>query len=137
MIRIKYDINLMKFISLFETLTRAKVKDCIEGDPLIFVVKKGEIGKAIGKKGANIRKVENLIKRKIKIIEFDEDIIVFVSNIIAPVKAEEITKKDNIIVIKDSDPKTKGKIIGRDSQNRKFCRKIVSRYFDIDDIIVR
>ncbi len=137
MIKIKYDINLMKFISLFETLTRAKVKDCIEGNPLIFVVKNGEIGKAIGKKASNIRKVENILKRKIKIIEFNEDLIMFVNNVIAPVKAEEITKEDNTIVIKDSDPKTKGKIIGRDSQNRKLCREIVSRYFEIDDIIVR
>lgn len=137
MIKIKYDINLMKFISLFETLTRAKVKDCIEGNPLIFVVKQGEIGKAIGKKGSNIRKVENILKKKIRIIEFNDDVIVFVNNVIAPIRAEEITKEDNTIIIKDSDPKTKGKLIGRDSQNRKLSREIVSRYFEIDDIVVK
>ncbi len=137
MTKIKYDINLIKFISLFETLTRARVKDCIDSNILMFVVKQGEIGKAIGKKASNIKKIENILKRKIKIVEFNDDVVVFVKNLIAPLKAEKITKEDNVITISDVNNQTKAKLIGRESKNLKEYKKIVSRYFDIKDIVIK
>lgn len=137
MTKIKYDTNLIKLISLFETLTRSKVKDCIESNILMFVVKRGEIGKAIGKKGSNIKRIENVLKRKIKIVEFNDDIEIFVKNLIAPIKVENITKEDDTIIISDANNQTKGRLKGRDSQNLKEYKKIVSRYFDIKDIIVK
>ncbi len=137
MTKIKYDINLIKFISLFETLTRAKVKDCIYSEQLIFVVKPGEIAKAIGKKAVNIKKIENILKRKIKIVEFNDDVVIFVKNLIAPLKAEKITKEDNVITISDVNNQTKAKLIGRESKNLKEYKKIVSRYFDIENIVIK
>ena len=66
MSKIKYDINLMKFMQLFENLTRARLKDCISGEEqLIFIVEENEIGKAIGKGGSNVRRLEDLLKKKI------------------------------------------------------------------------
>ena len=57
--RIRFDINTMKFVSLFESLTGARVKDCIElENGLLFVVEAGEMGKAIGRNGVNIKRVE-------------------------------------------------------------------------------
>ncbi len=135
--KIKYDINLMNFISLFENLTRAKVKDCISGEPLIFVVGEGELSKAIGKKAGNLRKIENLLRKKVRIIEFSDDVEIFVKNVIAPLKAENITKEDGVVVITDPISQVRGKIIGRDSKNLNKYKEIVSRYFDIEDIVVR
>tara|TARA_B100002003_G_C14081375_1_gene520214 strand:+ start:303 stop:722 length:420 start_codon:yes stop_codon:yes gene_type:complete len=137
MTRIKYDINLMKFISFFENLTRAKVKDCIDsGSSLIFVVQKGEIGKAIGKNASNIKRIENMLKRKVRIIEFDEDVCKFVRNVLAPLKVEEVELVDTKVVIRDNNMKTKGMIIGRDASNLKKHKEIVTRYFPIEDIVV-
>ena len=123
--KIKYDINLMKFISLFETLTRSKVKDCIDGNPLIFVVQQGEIAKAIGKKGSNIRKIEGVLRKKIRIIEYNDDLEVFVKNVIAPIKVENITNEDGLVTITDPSTKTKGMIIGRNSSNLQNYKEIV------------
>ena len=134
--KIKFDINLMKFISLFETLTRAKVKDCIEGNTLIFVVKQGEIAKAIGKKASNIYKIEKVLKRKIKVVEFSDDVTIFVKNLIAPLKVEDISEEEGVIIITDPDKKKKGMIIGRDAINLRNNEKIVSRYFEVKEIKV-
>ena len=134
--KIKYDINLMKFISLFETLTRAKVKDCIEGNILTFVVKQGEIAKAIGKKAVNIKRIEGVLKRKIRVVEFNDDITLFVKNLIAPIKVEDINEEDGVIIISDPDKKKKGMIIGRDAINLRNHEKIVSRYFSVKEIKV-
>ncbi len=137
MTKIKYDINLMKFISFFETSTRAKVKDCIDsGSSLIFVVQKGEIGKAIGKNASNIKRIENMLKRKVRIIEFDEDVCKFVRNVLAPLKVEEVELVDTKVVIRDNNMKTKGMIIGRDASNLQKHKEIVTRYFPIEDIVV-
>jgi transcription termination/antitermination protein NusA len=127
----------MKFISFFENLTRSKVKDCIDsGSSLIFVVQKGEIGKAIGKNASNIKKIENLLKRKVRVIEFDEDVAKFVRNVLAPIKVDEVELVDSKVVIRDPNMKTKGMIIGRDASNLKKHKEIVSRYFPIEDIVV-
>ena len=53
--KIVYDIKTMQIISMFEQMTGAHIKDCIMGDPLIFVVHEAEIAKAIGKGGKNVR----------------------------------------------------------------------------------
>ena len=66
MARIKYNIDVMKYMSLFESLTGAKIKDCIVNDTIIFIVHENEMGKAIGKHGSNIKRVENALKKKIK-----------------------------------------------------------------------
>ena len=137
MIKIKYDIDLMKFISLFESISRVNVKDCISGEPLIFVVNQGDIARAIGKNASNIRRVENLLKKKIKVVEFNDDVCEFVRNLIAPLKVAEVSKDENKIMIKDPDTKTKGMIIGRDSTNLKKTKDIVLRYFQVEDILVK
>ncbi|MCK4520949.1 MAG: NusA-like transcription termination signal-binding factor [Nanoarchaeota archaeon] len=137
MIKIKYDMAVMKYISLFETVTRTKVKDCISDNNLLFVVEPGYLSRAIGKGGVNVRKLEGILKKKIRIIEFNPDVKLFVKNLLYPINVESIEEEDNVIIIKDSSTKTKGMIIGRDSQNLNFYKSIAGRYFDIKDIIVR
>ena len=54
---IKFTSREMRYIALFQSITGATVKDCIVDNDLnriIFVVKEGNIGMAIGKKGKNI-----------------------------------------------------------------------------------
>ena len=55
---IKFTSVEMRYIALFQSITGATVNDCIVDDDLnriIFVVKEGSIGMAIGKKGKNSR----------------------------------------------------------------------------------
>jgi N utilization substance protein A len=48
----------MRYMSLFERMTEAVLRDCVERDEtVVFVVESGEMGKAIGKGGANIDRV--------------------------------------------------------------------------------
>ena len=91
----------MKFMQLFESLTRARLKDCISSEYLIFIVDENEIGKAIGKGGSNVHRLEGLLNRKIKIVEFHPDVKVFISNFIMPLKAREIREEENIVKTTD------------------------------------
>ncbi|MBU0962960.1 MAG: NusA-like transcription termination signal-binding factor [Nanoarchaeota archaeon] len=133
--KIKYDINLMNYRTIFENVTRANVKDCFLKDNLFFViVKENEMGKAIGKAGVNIRILEKKFNKKIKIVEFNSDIMKFTQNLINPVKAVEIKLEEGLITIKVQGFKEKGQIIGRESRNLHELRDILSLYFGIKDV---
>jgi|TARA_B100001964_G_C14233516_1_gene601263 N utilization substance protein A len=135
--KIKYDINIMKYMSLFESLTGARVKDCIVNDGIFFIVHENEMGKAIGKKGSNLKRVENTLKKKIKLAEFSSDLVQFVQNLIYPIKAKEIKEEeDGTVTIYIDDRKTKGMLIGRDRHNINSIADTVKRHFDVNEIKV-
>lgn len=137
MIKIKYDMNIIKFISLFENITRSKVKDCFEQEErLVFVVQEGEIGKAIGKKAVNVKRIETMIKKKIRIIEFNQDMIEFIKRVIFPIKARNIERKDNTITITSPDSNSRGLLIGKNAKVLRNNESIVKRYFELDEIKV-
>ena len=136
MSKIKYNIDLMKYMQLFENLTRAKLKDCIASEQLIFIVEENEIGKAIGKKGSNVKRLEGLLNKKIKIVEFNPNIRQFIRNFVMPLQVKEITEENGIITIVGPDTKTKGLLIGRERKNLENLKDIVKRYFQIEDIKV-
>lgn len=126
----------MKYMQLFESLTRAKLKDCIAHEQLIFIVEENEIGKAIGKKGSNAKRLEGLLKKKIKIVEFNPDVRQFIRNFVMPLQVKDITEENGIITIIGPDTKTKGLLIGRERKNIENLKDIVKRYFQIEDIKV-
>lgn len=131
----KYDLELIQHVNLFEKITKAHVKDCFpHNNLLVFVVKQGEASQAVGKQGANVRKLSDMTKKRIKIVEFNEDPVKFIRSFIAPIKVEEIEQEDKIITIKASSTKDKGLLIGRDSRNLINLKKITQKYYDIEDI---
>jgi len=138
MIKIKYDLNLMKFMSFFESLTNTKLKDCFidNNSLLVFVVEENQIAKAIGKKGVNAKRIKEKLNRKIKIVEFNPHLEIFVANLINPLKAKEIKIDDKVITIVGPDTKTKGLLIGRNGQNLRNYEETVKRYFNINEIKV-
>ncbi len=137
MTKIKYDVNIMKYMSLFETLTQSKLKDCIVNeDKVIFIVEANQIGKAIGKKGINVKKIENILNKKIKIAEFNSNLLQFIKNFIYPLKVKDIKEENKVVTIIGFDTKTRGLLIGRDAKNLNNLKSIVKRYFEVEDIKV-
>lgn len=137
MSKIKYDINLMKYMQLFETLTRTKLKDCIADEQqLIFIVEENEIGRAIGKGGSNVRRLEGLLKKKIKIVEFSPDVKQFIRNFVMPLQVKDVNEEEGVVTIVGPDTRTKGLLIGRERKNLDNLKGVVSRYFKVEDIKV-
>jgi len=136
--KIIYDINLMKFMSLFENMTRAELKDCFidKNDNVVFVVRENQIAKAIGKHGANVKRLKQLLNRKIKIVEFNSNLIQFIKNLVYPLSIKEIRDDDGIVVLVGNDTKTRGLLIGREAQNLRSLESTVRRYFTVQEIKV-
>lgn len=128
----------MKYMALFEKIAHTSPKDCIVNQNIItFIVKSNQAGKAIGKKGINIKKLETKLNKKIKIVEFDEDVIKFTQNLIYPFNKVQIEEIDGNIILTGQDFKTKGLLIGRNSQNLLKIEDILRRYFKFNKITVK
>ncbi len=138
MTRIKYDASLMKTMSVFEAITKTKLKDSFVDNNglLIFIVDSTQISKAIGKKGQNVKKLERLLNRKIKIVEFNPLLTRFVRNLVYPLNVKDVVEEAGVVTIIGPDTRIKGLLIGKNSQNIKNYTQIVKRYFNIQDMKV-
>lgn len=135
--KIKFDMQIMQIMSTFSRITHAELKDCIVEDAqILFIVQEGMMGKAIGKKGANIRKLEHAFKKTIKLVEFKSNVISFISSMIYPLRLQEAKEEGDTVTLTAADTKTRGMIIGRAAANLRALETVVKRYFPIKEIKV-
>ncbi len=136
--KIRYDEKLMKIMNLFNSLTQAKLRDCIiTRGFIVFVVEPGEAGKAIGKHAKNVRLLEKKLKKKVKIVEFSTDVLQFIKNYIAPIKAKDIKQEAfGTVVITPKDLTGRGLLIGRGAENLRTMEEIAKRYYSVKEIKV-
>jgi transcription termination/antitermination protein NusA len=135
----KYDQQTMQLISMFEQMTGSKLRDCFRVDDLqVFVVERGQIGRAVGKSGANVKKLAIALKSKIKIIEYSPQITEFVANTVHPIKPKRVEYDDDlkIALITPPDLLSRGLLIGRQAIKLRETEKIVQRFFDIVELKV-
>ncbi|MCW1308947.1 MAG: NusA-like transcription termination signal-binding factor [Candidatus Nanoarchaeia archaeon] len=133
--KIKLNSEVMRYITLLETLTGATIKDClIEDNKLIFVVNEGEAGIAIGKDGKNVRKVSEITGKEVEVMEFSPDPKIFVRNIFKPLKVgnvqlhEQGGKKIMRIETVKNHPLTGSKL--------RRAKLMLQKYFEIDDVLI-
>ena len=140
---IKLTMDQMRLISLFQNVTKATARDCLDDekqDRIIFVVSEGKMGLAIGKGGSNIKSLQNILKRNVELIEYFSDPINFLKNILNPKFVNEVkldTKPDGssqatIIV----DHGKKGIVVGREGRNAERARLFAKKYFNISSVLI-
>ncbi len=140
---VKLSTEGIRYIALFESMTGARAKDCyedIDNNRLIFVVRSGDMGLAIGKSGDHINRVKKAIGKHIEIIEHSEDPIEFVKNAFHPVSIKNVNisvKDDKRIAYVDVHTKEKGLAIGRDGKNIEKVKILSLRHHNIDDVIIQ
>ncbi len=140
---IKITSKEMRYISLFESITGASVKDCIvneEQNRVIFVVSEGQIGMAIGRSGRNIHTLERMTGKKHEIIEYSEEPVQFIKNALKPAMVKEVriteTPNGKTIAVVAVNPKDKGVAIGKNGRNAERLRFLAKRYFQIEKVSI-
>lgn len=134
----------MKYIAFFESITGVTVIDCIldrEKNRLIFLVKKGYVGKAVGKNGINIKRLNKLTGKNIEVVEYSEKMDELIKNSLFPASVQSIKLSKNIngkkVVYVSVPSKEKGLAIGKEGRNISRAILILKRYFDIEHIILQ
>lgn len=140
---IRFTSREMRYIALFESITGATVKDCVIDDALnriIFIIKEGDIGVAIGKRGKNIHLLEKMTGKKHEIIEHSEIPAQFIKNALKPAQVREIriTQRTDgkTIAVVSVNPKDKGVAIGKNGRNAERIRFLAKRYFQIQNVSI-
>ncbi|MHA1148804.1 MAG: NusA-like transcription termination signal-binding factor [Promethearchaeota archaeon] len=148
---VKLDRESMELISLFNNITDAIIKDCIifpspesDTDIVIFLVKKEDVGKAIGKAGEHVKDLMNKLQKKIDVIPFSEELNEFIQYILNTTKASievqniEIREGKNMkkTVIISVNPQDRGKAIGKEGSMIKKIKELVLRHFNVDNVII-
>ncbi len=143
MSEVKLSMDGIRYIALFEKMTGAGAKDCYEDTEnkrLLFVVKNGDMGLAIGKGGEHINNVKKAIGKTIEIIEYSDDPVEFIKNAFHPIKVKNINVAINNgkrIAYVEVPTKEKGLAIGRDGKNIEKVKKLSLRHHNIDDVIIQ
>ncbi len=140
---IKITTDQMRLMSLFQNVTGATARDCVEDekqDRVIFVVNAGKMGLAIGKGGSHIKTLQNIIKRNIELVEYSDDPTVFLKNMLNSklVSEVKINKRADgtlqaIVIV---DPRKKGIVVGREGRNAEKARLLAKRYFEISSVLI-
>ncbi len=140
---IKFTSREMRYIALFESITGATAKDCIVDNDLnriIFIVKEGNIGMAIGRRGKNVRLLEKMTGKKHEVIEHSENPAQFIRNALKPAKVDEIRISERpdgkTIAVVSVKPKDKGVAIGKNGRNAERIRFLAKRYFQIQNVSI-
>jgi len=130
----------LRHISLFEKITKTRVKDCMETeDKLVFVVEHGQGSRAVGKKGQNVIRLKNISGKDIQVIEYSDDPETFVRNVFHTYQVQSVTIEMRGSIVHATvkvDPKSKGKAIGKNGKNLRIAREMVSRHHNIQSISV-
>ena len=141
---IKFGANEIRFIALFENMTGAMVKDCIiddDNNKVTFVVKQGDMGLAIGKRGSTVSKVQRAVDRGVEVIEFNEDPEQFIRNILSPAELQSVNistrKTGEKIATVSTDNTNKRIAIGKNGINIERAKVLANRLHNIDNIILK
>ncbi len=133
----------MSHIALFESITGATARDCIIDDDfnrIIFVIKEGDVGAAIGRRGKNIFLLEKMTGKKHEVIEFSEDPAQFIKNALKPARVREIRVSERpdgkTMAVVSVEPRDKGIAIGRNGKNAERIRFLAKRYFQISNVSI-
>jgi len=139
--KIRLNTDEIKYITLFESLTGATIKDCIQEDESIgFLVKKGDMGLAIGKNGANIERVKKAIGKAVWVMEFSEDVGDFMKNLFHPTRLRQVRLNESeagkqlVLEVSRKDCK---RVIGQNGSRIKMARRLAERHFAVGDIKVK
>jgi len=140
---IRFTSREMRYIALFENITGATVRDCIIDEDLnriIFIIKEGDVGMAIGRRGKNIHLLEKMTGKKHEIIEHSDSPVQFIKNALKPARVKEIRISERpdgkTIAVVSVNPRDKGVAIGKNGRNAERIRFLAKRYFQIQNVSI-
>jgi len=138
---IKLSTEGLRYIALFEELTKATVKDCIiDEGRIIYVIKAGDMGAAIGKNGDHINRVKKTVDKHIDLVEYSDEPAEFIKNAFGPVTVRSVNivdRNNKRLAYVEVSNKDKGLAIGRDGKNIEKVKLVAKRHHDIDDVILQ
>ena len=126
---------------MFQGMTGATARDVVvdeKRDRVIFVIAQGQMGLAIGKEGASVKKIERTVRKPVEVVEWADDVEGLVRNTLGAKCVQEVRVSDRldgtkgVVVVVDSTKK--GAVLGIGGKNAEKLRLLAKRYFDVGNL---
>lgn len=130
------DMQLMRYINLFERVSKVSTtKVFFYNNQIIYAVPKAKVSVAIGKNAVNIKKLNDILRKKIKIVEMpaiddNKAIGKFIEAVVAPIEFNKVEVKDTSVVI-PAGRQSKASLIGRNRVREKELGDVLKNFFHI------
>ena len=122
----------MRHLNLFSKITQVNTRFCFPyNETIVFCVPKPMISKAVGRGGSNIKKLSEILGKRVKIIPTPRGIVdtkQFIENIVRPVTFNSLDILNNEIVL-TAGSQSKAALIGRNKRRLLEMQKIVHDFF--------
>ncbi|MCQ8893655.1 MAG: NusA-like transcription termination signal-binding factor [Methanolinea sp.] len=142
MVEVLLNEDCMRLMSQFEKLTGAGSRDCVIDDRnnrIIFVINPGEMGLAIGKSGASIKKAMEVMGKKIEVVEYAQNPEQFIRNCFLPAKVTSVVlegDEDSLVAQVEVRDEDRGLAIGKEGKNIFKAKKLAQRQHNISDVLL-
>ena len=130
----------LALLNTLERSTGAKANDVFATNECVtFIVQQGDLGKAIGKQGANLEHLRRAFGNNVDLVEDAETLRAFLANIFRGVEFLSVEEKEDAasgrkIVFLKVNAEHRGKAIGRGGEKINRARALVKRKFGCDDV---
>lgn len=126
------DMKHMRYLNLFEKVTHVQTRFCFNyNEAIMFGVPKQLVTKSIGRDSENLKKINHVIGRRIKVVALPNglnDIKIFVQRIVSPVEFKDLEiRGDEVILTAGS--QSKAALIGRNKRRFLEMQKIIKDFF--------
>lgn len=124
-----------RYIEELRILTLATALDCIideRFDRIIYLIKEGDMGLAIGRKGNNIRKMQRVLGKRVEMVEYSPEIERFTKNVFKPAEVTGVERRDDGKITVYVSKGDLGIAIGKGGCTIEKARNLLSRYFDAE-----
>jgi len=125
------DMQDMRYLNLFERIMKIRTRYCFKyNENIVFCVPRQLVSKAIGEGGRNIRKMSEILGKRIKVVAAPEgirDAERFIQAIVNPVTFKNLELRDYEFVLNAGEGKAA--LIGRNKRRLLEMQKIVKDFF--------
>lgn len=129
----RLDTQDVRNIGYFESMTGARVVDSLSDETTVsFLVKKGDLGKAVGKGGTTINKIRKALGKHVFVFEDSEDDKAFIRNLYKPAAVREIDIEEDKITVQI--PRAERMQIT--SRRASIINSFIQRKLDIKKIVI-
>jgi len=134
------DMQAMRYINLLDKITNVKTRKCfVHNNVIFFAVDKRLVSQAIGLGANNVRKIQEKIGKKVKIIKEEDglsDLKRFIEDVVFPVKLKAVKVKENVIIVTAGSNQNKAALIGRNKRRLLELKKVLNDLYKLDVKIV-
>ena len=132
----KLDLQSIQCLNIFSRVTGVRTKSCFTYNKcMFFVVEQRSLSRAIGEKGANIKRLGLMLRQRVKVIP-ESNIDNFTRMVVQPVKFKSIGIDAEGYATIFAGQQAKASLIGRDKVRILELSDILKQHFNIKGLRV-